>query len=233
MSSIATNILWAVAGSVAGYWVAVRRLEQQHNDRLNEVIDTTREHYRLKYDKRAYRPRIAVEVEHVETPEPSEEVQPLGVLPVEDAAKTAWVNAGLTRVMMDYNGISTKPKEETPEAKTEDTPPGETPASDLPFIITEEQYFENVSGLAQFECVYYVGDDILAGQSGRIVTSFNRAFNLGENVIEILKTGVNMPDTETLYVSSKRAGEGVGADFQVFRHAGLYTEEVGPIGSVE
>lgn len=235
MSSITKNLLWAAVGGVAGYWVANKRLERYYQERLNEMIDTTREHYRLKYEKKSYgreQPQVpaqeTVEVEHVPV---EEEPEPVYSPPAKNPDQVL-ANAGLTTVMTDYNGITKKPVQAV-EEKTEEAPPEETPASDLPWIITEEQYFENVSGFAQFTCTYYVGDDVLAGASGRIVSSFDRAFNLGENVIEMLKTGVGMSESETIYVSSKRAGEGVGADFEVFRHPGMYTEEVGPIGSVE
>lgn len=239
MSSLTKNLLWASVGGVVGYWVAQRRLEKHYNERLNEMINTTREHYRLKYEKNTFGQDIpeqateTVEVERVLEEEvtefPDVEMPPRP----EKNPDQVLVGMGLGSVMTDYNGISTKPKVEVPEVKPEDAPKEEVPDVDQPVVISEEQYFENVSGFAQFECVYYVGDDQLAGQSGRIISSFDRAFSLGEGVIEILKTGVGMPDNETIYVSSKRAGDGVGADFQVFRHAGMYTEEVGPIGSVE
>lgn len=87
-----------------------------------------------------------------------------------------------------------------------------------PFVVTQEEYFEND---AQLECIsvtYYEGDEVLADGSDGIISDIDGTVGK-EN---LLRFGVGSDEEHLVYIFNKKAGMG----FEVARSHGKYAIEV-------
>jgi hypothetical protein len=244
MPKLGVNLLWAVGGATLGYLVAQNRLEKEFHKELNLRIDNAKDYYRRQYEKKLQKadkaseetpnvpeqPEEIVEVSRgmtAHTDESEERLKPPGVV-VSPAVLYDRANEAVT----NYQGITLAPSIVSQEQQETDTPaePLKIDRSAWPTVISEEEFFESKTGYTQYQYTYYHGDDILADGEEKILSSFIKQFNVGEDILELLKTG--LPDDEfILYVRTPRADDGRGAEFEIAWSPGTYTDEVGPIGS--
>lgn len=97
----------------------------------------------------------------------------------------------------------------------------------LPVIITAEAFFENSTDYKQQTQIYYAGDDILSTESNLIISDGVRRSNLGDEVMEKLKMGLE-GDADVIYVRNRE----LAMEYEIHRDHRPYTDAVGPIGSV-
>lgn len=255
MSRLTEGLIWASVGAGLGYLLTRRNLEIEFQKRLNLQIDSAEDFYRRKYEKKLKEERekdlgetketIKSLVEESPLDEAKEMVESLrkGVEEVEEVyRKQAGViieEAGLTSTLVNYQGmfqgetelservsverVKTTDQEEAPE---EPPHPSKNPDK-LPVMISGEAYFENHSGFKQVSRMYYAGDDILATEENRIVSEGARRSELGNDILEKLKMGLD-GNAETLYVRNEKSG----TEYEIFRDPEAYVDAVGPIGSV-
>lgn len=225
-------------GAALGYWVTRRHLEIEFQKRLDQQIDNADDFYRRKYEKKLKEQRT------LDGSYPVETVEVVRTSETSDAEDAQQENEekllndpSLRSVLTNYQGMADAemaPSEYVksvlvPEPEDEDIP--EPTNSSLPVIISEEAYMEQVSGFNQLSRTYYAGDDILATEQNKIVSDSVRKNTVGVEVLELLKMGVdrNKQPVTVVYVRNKE----LSMEYEIFREPGMYTEEVGPIGSVE
>ena len=227
------NLMWATVGAGLGYLLTRRYLEPEFQKRLDGQIENAEEFYRRKYEKKLK------ELREKDVAEGKEilEVLRAGVEEVEkvyeEQAESIIAEAGMTSTLTNYQGMfdgentPSQPKKNlAPEPVV--SPSEETETSHPPVIISQEAFMENTSGYTQLSRTYYAGDDILATENNKIVSDGVRQNTLGDEVVEKLKMGLD-GDAEVIYVRNKT----LSMEYEVFRDPHMYTEAVGPIGSVE
>lgn len=84
-----------------------------------------------------------------------------------------------------------------------------------PFVVTQEEYFENEHNLECISVTWYEGDEILADSSDGIIS------DLGSTVGEenLKRFGHGSGEDHIVYIFNKKAGMG----FEVSRHEGKYS----------
>jgi hypothetical protein len=255
-------LVCGAVGAGLGYLFTRRHLEDEFQKRLDGQIQNADEFYRLKYEKQlkamrekdiaeskdilgALRAGVeSVEEIHKEQAEALVQGVTVGALAEEIAAKKPSVlvsDEDLTNTLRNYQGMfkGSAPSEFTEVTReldedldrSTDSPAEvshpEMPKPNHPVIISTEAFMENGSGFKQVSLIYYAGDDILATASNAIVSEGVRLSNLGEEVVEKLKMGLD-GNGEVIYVRNKS----LAVEYEIFRDHNMYTEAVGPIGSV-
>jgi hypothetical protein len=87
-----------------------------------------------------------------------------------------------------------------------------------PFIVTQDEFFENDDNLEVIQCTYYEGDDVLEDGSGGIIGDI--AGTVGRDNLK--KFGHGSGEEHVVYIFNKKAG----LAFEVSRHEGRYAVEV-------
>jgi hypothetical protein len=87
-----------------------------------------------------------------------------------------------------------------------------------PYVVTQEEYFENADDLDCISVTYYEGDQVLADESDGIIGDIDG--NVGLDNLK--RFGVGTDEEHLVYIFNKRAGMG----FEVARSQGKYSVEV-------
>lgn len=246
MSRLTENLLWGSVGAGLGYLLTRRYLEAEYQARLDGQLENADEFYRLKYEKKLREERQKDLEESVETIETLVKESPVVEEPEdapEQSVDSIIADADLTNTLTNYRGMfkgESAPSEHvevtrtvTPVPEQSATEPVEVaqsqkPSAKLPVIITQEAFMEEQMGFKQLQQTYYAGDDVLATETNRVVSDGVRLSNLGEEVLEKLKMGLD-GNAEVIYVRNKE----LSVEYEIFRDPRMYMEAVGPIGSVE
>lgn len=89
----------------------------------------------------------------------------------------------------------------------------------IPYVVTEDEFGENLYNHDQSSFVYYQGDDILTDQRDQIVSDVDET--IGED--NLTKFGAGNRNPNCVYIRNER----LGLDFEVTRVDGSYGEAVG------
>lgn len=223
----------AIGGGVAGYLVAVKRLEEKYASISEKEIEEAKDYYIRFYDK--------------EYPTPQEAVEALiGVGEATDEKTESVLVGEAARALHDYRGESDAAREVNEElaAQSGEVPPATTVVvnnifqnppevdtteewdyeaevrnrtEEAPYIITDEEFFQNEKEYEQFNLTYFEGDDVVADQAD--VPMENSDKILGESN---LRFGYGSKDHNTVYVRN----DSLEAEYEIVRSTGKYSEEV-------
>lgn len=87
-----------------------------------------------------------------------------------------------------------------------------------PYVITQEEFFENEVDFNQISCTYYEGDDVLADEQDSVIDDVEG--NVGETNLK--RFGHGSKDRHIVYVRNNLRGN----DYEIARSRGKYTKEV-------
>jgi hypothetical protein len=160
------------------------------------------------------------EVEEPDTSEPESEEEedddagfqkpvgpPVSIIP-EQATGVGTVN---------YNRISTAPKEPTDQEKE---------AAYVPEVIDKEAFINGDSGFEQSTVTYFAGDDVLANDRDLVITADARETFLGPEIFELLKADPEARGgADAVYVRNTLRSR----EFEIILSPGKYSDEVGEV----
>ena len=91
-------------------------------------------------------------------------------------------------------------------------------SEDRPYVISEEEFFENEQDFEQWSMTYYAGDDVLTTDKDEVVEDVDAM--VGED--NLTKFGHMSKDMHLVYIKNNKRG----LDFEIARSRGKYTVEV-------
>lgn len=222
----------ASAGAGLGYFVAMKRLEPKYKAIADEEIEQAKKYYSILHkDGKFSTPKEAAEQlgtpspEKVEADKALESYSQESTEIVEDDDEVR-ITTKKVEVDEDDNEIE-EVKEVTSNIFVNGKPMNEdfdyytelqNRTDDAPYVITEEEFFENESNFSQTSLTYYEGDDVLADEEDKVI---NEADDLvgSEN---FSKFGYGSNDRNMLYVRNVP----LNAEYEIAKSRGKYTVEV-------
>jgi hypothetical protein len=217
------SLLSATIGAGIGYRAALSRLESKYNEIVQREIAETRLFY--KHLAKTNLPQK-------EYSDPSQAVEALIGDRGEEITKVADVLLTYQGNPPDDNEQSDPAEEDSSEEKeialrvfTSDSEEGfdyeeeiakRTP--DIPYIITQVEFFNNELGYEQATLTYFEGDDVLVDGKDEVVD--DRELTVGDD--NLSKFGHGAADHDMVYVRSER----LSMEFEIIRDHGSYTKQV-------
>lgn len=228
-----------VAGSVGafiGYKVARKRLEAKFEVLLEEEIEKTRRYYAAYSKKDEY--ETPEKAAHALIPDEEREAQQAFV-------NYAGMAKAQVDVIEDEHGVTVETKSEMVETeegdeveevhevvknniflngsaldKDEFDYEAEVAqrSEDFPYVITEDEFFQNEQDFVQLTMTYYEGDDVLCDEQDRTVDDVDGS--VGE--VNLHKFGHGSKDKNLVYIRNNKRG----TDFEIARSRGKYSVDV-------
>ena len=205
------------SGAALGYMYAKKKLVTQYDQILEEQIESTKNYYtRLNKREQFKTPAEAVEV-LVPEEERDEKVDTAAAAllayqgeKVDEERVTEVVsNIFVDSIPVDDNfDYSEEMKDRDPE---------------MPYVISREEYMENVSENEQSTLSYFAGDDVLLDEKEEIINDSDTVVG-NQN---LLRFGHGSKDNNTVYVRNEK----LELDFEIVKSEGKYSEEV--LGFIE
>lgn len=194
-------VLCAAVAASAGYFAAKIHLEAKYYEQMQRDLDAMEESMDHSYQKRIQEMREEFEVDS--RPKGEDEVTFSSTL-IPDTVSEALTN---------YRGV-TKTVAPTPESVTE-----KANIFDNPFVISQEEFFENGQD-KQYSITWYDGDKTLAGQSDKVIPDETIEACIGKHHLEMF--GVKSEDEDVVYIRNPITG----SDYEITRSRGKYSVEV-------
>lgn len=208
-----TSAASLVAGGIAGYLLANRRLEKKYQGLLEEEIEQTKEFYAMINAKLSY-------------PTPGDAVAAL--IPEEEKELLEEVAGAIVRRRYDLPGAPiTQVLEKNVFEKINVMSPDDDPqfqemvrkrSRHMPYVVTAQEYLENAAEDTQITMTWYSGDNVLADDKEQTVDNVNKIVG-----IENLQYFGRWSNQENIvYIRNER----LTAMFEVLRSEGKYAIEV-------
>lgn len=210
---VGAGVLGLAVGAAGGYQFAKKRLNLKYQEIADQEIAEAKEFYAK-----------ASKAEEFSTPQQAAEA--LGVDPVLKEA---------ARALISYQGLSSS----EPAAAEEEVVEVEVQSHNVfsqeeidfnydaeikqrspetPYVITFEEFHENLPDHEQTTLTYYEGDDVLAEQDDQVIENVDATVG-DEN---LTRFGHGSKDNNVVYIRNERTG----LDFEVLRSGGKYAMEV-------
>lgn len=213
------------AGGALGYYAAKKRLQPKYEAIIKQEIEETKEYYSRLYKVDDYEtPAAAVErlipkaeQEAIEAHRAYRGEKVIGqIIGVKEDEAGLEVEVQLNEGV-EVSNIFVNNQPLNAEDWDYDTEK-EQRSEDFPYVIHQDEYFENDAQYEQVTMTYYEGDDILADEADQPITDVEG--NVGEKNLQ--KFGHGSGDQNTVYIRNNKRG----LDFEVVRSRGKFAEEV-------
>lgn len=212
----------ASTGALVGYKIAEKRLQTKFDNLMDEEIAKTKEHYARMNKVEDYEtPESTVEklvddeqlerltkVYSGETEEGELEVTTVEAEVNDDEDSVEVVKTTRRNIFVNGKDIEEYDLEAEMEKRTDDKP----------YIITQEEFFENEDELPQINLTYYRGDDVLADEEDRTIDNADGLIG-NEN---LQKFGYGSKDRNVVYVRNPK----IGSEYEIVHSHGKYSVEV-------
>lgn len=201
--AVVSVVSTGIASTGATYFILKDRLEKDYDKRLDAELEATKKFYST--------------IVKEDYPSPEDRVRELGIEEqteefVEIVTEYVPEDEKLTQVaknvFTNYANMSTWDAEKE-QAKREREP-------DMPYVISQEEFFENEPDNEQTQLVYYEEDGVLADTSDKPV---DEAI-VGPDNLERFGHGSNDPNI--VYVRNEK----MELDFEILRAEGKYADQV-------
>lgn len=215
----AVSVVTASAGGAAGYLIAKKRLEKKYSELAEAEIEEAKRYFKVLYKVGDY-----------ETVEGT--VKALGrdtemaaatalksygghvLKPADEAVRNKVEEATVNEVVHNVFGSTRKISEEA-EAFAEEV---RNRTEEAPYVISDEEYFQNDTDYQQVSLTYYAGDDVLTDDRDDIIEDPDEL--VGSN--NLVRFGDWSNDPNVVYVRSDTKE----MEFEITRSQGKYSEEV-------
>lgn len=221
---VGVAIAAAAAGAAVGYYVAEKRLRTKYDDILADQIEEARAFYATLNKADYPTPGDLVKERHPEAVEAGEALQtykggiedPRGDI-VEDAEgklvirRTEEVEVESHNIFVDGKPINHEDWDQDEEKLNR--VPGK------PYVITQEEFFQNETSYEQMQMTYYVGDDVLVDETSSDIVQNSDAMVGDDN---LTKFGHGSKDKHIVYIRNDEKE----LEFEIARSTGAYSKEV-------
>lgn len=243
----AVGILSAAAGAGAGYVVATKVLEQKYADIADQEIEEAKRFYAAVNKTDYPTPGDAVKALIPEDEQEEVAVEESERAKLEKAGQEAYlkytgkykskgaVTVEGETVTIEEESIETEDGEQEtvvevvkhnilvdgkPLDRDDDVWEREVAArsEEKPYVISEEEFFQNEQDFEQWSLTYYEGDDVLCTDKDEVIEDVDAM--VGEENLK--KFGLESKDMHLVYVKNNKRG----LDFEIARSRGKYTVEV-------
>lgn len=211
---VGTAVLSLAVGAAGGYIFAGKRLEVKFSDLATEEIAQAKKYYSKLYKTEGFSTPTTLaesysDVVHTEGYAEEEEIvlEPDKEDPAEEL-RNVFVEAKdepKPFVDLEYEDI----------LKNRDT--------EVPYVLTQEEFLEAEPGYDQVTITYYEGDDVLADEKDQIINDVDNTIGVGN----LSHFGLYVGDPNLVYIRNER----LELDFEVLKSDGKYTEQV--LGFIE
>lgn len=212
----------ASTGALVGYKVAEKRLQTKFDNLMDEEIAKTKEHYaRINKVEDYETPESAVEklvedeqleklvkVYSGETEDGEIEVTTVEAEVNDDEDSVEVVKTTRRNIFVNGKDIEEYDLEAELEKRTDDKP----------YIITQDEFFENEDERPQVNLTYYRGDDVLADEEDRTIDNADGIVG-NEN---LQKFGYGSNDRNVVYVRNPK----INVEYEIVHSHGEYAVEV-------
>ena len=194
-----TAAVSAAVGGVAGYYIAMKRLETKYNKIAEDEISEMRSHYDAKI--RA-----------------SEEKKPIEEVMAEHGYTT--VTEGPDEKLF----VKVEPAEEEPESQNifdanwDYAAELEKRTDDVPYVIHKDEFFAQEKDYTQVTLTYYEGDDTLCDERDSVVADQDATIGLGN----LSRFGHGSGDPNIVYIRNVE----LSIEYEVVHSDGKYSVEV-------
>lgn len=239
----ATALISAGLGLVAGYKLAVHRLNDVYNEQMEEELSKTRAYYERNTPKfpdpvqavKALRPEEVVEVKEqarqaaVEMSD--EEVSEETLEKVIEGLKYHKITPAIPKresvvevkeqVITEHNvfaGDTLSPEDD----ENYEEAMADRENQDI-YLVTQEEHMENPHEFREVTLTYYEGDSILVDEEERPIQKYEKLIGEKEN----LQFGRWSGDPNVVYIRN----ETLGVEVEILRSTGKYSVEVAGLGA--
>lgn len=212
----------ASTGALVGYKIAEKRLQTKFDNLMDEEIAKTKEHYARMNKVEDYEtPESTVEklvddeqlerltkVYSGETEEGELEVTTVEAEVNDDEDSVEVVKTTRRNIFVNGKDIEEYDLEAEMAKRTDDKP----------YVITQEEFFENEEERSQVNLTYYRGDDVLADEEDRTIDNADGLIG-NEN---LQKFGYGSKDRNVVYVRNPK----INVEYEIVHSHGEYSVEV-------
>lgn len=243
---VGVGLLSLAAGAAGGYFVANRVLEKKYVEIAEQEIEEAKRFYsainKVDYPTPGDMVKDLIDTDDEEVPQAEEtdkaklerdakeaylkytgNYKSKGGVTVEGetitVTETEETEAGeketVTEVVTHNILVDGKPLDRDDEAWEKEVAER---SEDRPYVISEEEFFENEQDFEQWSMTYYAGDDVLTTEKDEVVEDVDAM--VGEGNLQ--KFGHMSKDMHLVYIKNNKRG----LDFEIARSRGKYTVEV-------
>lgn len=210
-------------GVAVGYYVANKRLSTKYDHILAEQVEAAREFYSTLNKDRYPTPEALLDEKHPEAKAAAEAAieysgQGGKVLVGEEVTRDVMQREVEEEVVVEsrnifVDGKPIKDSDWDSDAEESSRTPGK------PYIITQEEFFQNETDYEQMQLTYYEGDDILVDEASSDVV--NKQDDLvGDSNLQ--RFGHGSKDKHIVYIRN----DAKELEFEIARSRGKYSKEV-------
>lgn len=225
-------VMGLATGAFIGYRLAIRQLEPKYAAISDEEIAKAKTMY-ARINKEGFEsPTVAV---NKLIPDDSPEAQEALLRYQGQEVEITVVDDGvLVKSKLDKHAKAAIDENPAPAPKAQNIFDVEEPVSnddgwdfqqelarrsdEKPYVVTQEEYFENIHNLETISVTYYEGDQVLADEADGVITDIEG--NVGE--ANLHRFGHGSGEEHIVYIFNKMAGMA----FEVARSQGKYSVEV-------
>lgn len=221
----AVSVVTASAGGAAGYLIAKKQLEKKYSELAEAEIEEAKKYFKVLYKVGDYETVEGTVKALGRTSEvvATEALKSYGghvLKPAEEAVRNKVEQirkveeATVNEVIHNVFGSTRKVSEEA-EAFAEEV---RNRTEEAPYVISDEEYFQNDTDYQQVSLTYYAGDDVLTDDRDDIIEDPDELVG-GNNLVRF---GDWSNDPNIVYVRS----DVKEMEFEITRSQGKYSEEV-------
>lgn len=229
---VGVAVVAAAAGAAIGYYVADKRLRTKYDQLLADQIEEARAFYATLNKVDYPTPGDLVAERHPEAVAAAEALEtykggindPRGDIVESPEDGTLMIRRVEETEVVSHNiFVDGKPidaDEWDKDAEESSRTPG------APYVITQEEFFENSTDYEQMQMTYYAGDDVLVDEDSKEVLSKSDEFVGDDN---LTRFGHGSKDRHIVYIRN----DAKELEFEIARSTGKYAKEVLGLGDDE
>lgn len=222
---VGAAVVSLAAGAVGGYFFAKKRLTLKYEELSRQEIEEAKHFYRALRKEGEYETPEKAAANLI--PNPSVQAASSALHVYQGGTETSGMPAIVTELKVEDEGLV----EEIVEVETRNIfvdAAQQTPdlteselgqrRSDIPYIITKDEFFENEPEFEQSTVTFYEGDDVLSDESEKPIEDSDSA--VGD--LNLHRFGHGSGDKNIVYIRNER----ISHDFEVVRSPGKFSVEV-------
>lgn len=212
MIMMGTVVVSFAIGAAGGYIFAQKRLEDAYSNRSEKEIEEAKQYYKRMYKKDEFAsPEQVVEFKE----DLNKVVGNIKEQIKKEAEEALESYSGKKKEEKQSQNVFVDNAVDEEEVKYD---PFKNRDTSKPYILTYDEFFDNIDDNNQSHLTYFEGDDVLVDEHDDPIPDIDQT--VGED--NLIHFGLGSDDPDVLYIRNEKSG----LDFEVHRSTGSYTREV-------